>query len=63
LQTIHDRLATDEFVSYVEINPSATQAMYDEIMNGYEDALANVNRTYNSPTSRVRADQDQKDGD
>lgn len=54
LKTIRERLSAPEFVSYVETNPSATQAMYDEIMDGYDDALANVNRTYNSPTSRVR---------
>ena len=54
LETIRDRLSTEEFRSFVETNPSATQALYDEVMDGYDDALANVNRTYNSPTTRVR---------
>lgn len=53
LQTIRDRLSAPEFVSYVEVNPSATKAMYDEVMDGFDAAMANVNRTYNSPTSRV----------
>lgn len=55
LQVIRTRLSEDAFASYVDVNASATRAMYDEIMDGYDDAVANVNRTYNSPTSRVRA--------
>ena len=58
LKTIRERLSTPEFVSYVQTNPSATQAMYSEIMDGYDDAMANVNRTYNSPTSRIRGDEE-----
>lgn len=54
LEALRDRLTAEEFRSYVESNPAATQAMYDEVVNGYEDAVANINRTYNSPTSRVR---------
>ena len=27
-------------------------------MDGYDDAMANVNRTYNSPTSRIRGDEE-----
>lgn len=61
LETIRDRLSTEEFSSFVEANPNATKAMYDEITGGYEDALANINRTYNGPTSRVH--ETGKDGD
>ena len=54
LQTIRDRMDEADFRNYVETNPAATQALFDLVMDGYEDALANVGRTYNSPTSRVR---------
>ena len=54
LETVRDRLTTPAFKDFVEANPSATRAMYQEIVDGYADALANINRTYNSPTSRVR---------
>ncbi len=54
LETVRDRLTTPAFKDFVEANPSATRAMYQEIVDGYDDALANINRTYNSPTSRVR---------
>ena len=58
LETIHTRMGADDFRSYVEANPAATSAMYDEVMYGYNDAVANVNRTYNSPTTRVRGTQE-----
>ena len=58
LQTIRERLSQEDFRSFVETNPSATQAMYDEIMDGYDAAVANVNRTYNSPATRVRGDEE-----
>ncbi len=63
LETIHKRLDSDEFRSYVEANPNATKPLYDEIMNGYDNAVANVNRTYNSPTTRVRNSGGSEDGE
>ena len=54
LENIHERLDDQEFRAYVETNPAATKPLYDEIMNGYDAAVANVNRTYNSPATRVR---------
>ena len=54
LQTIYDRMDEDDFRNFVETNPAATEALYDQVMDGYDEALANIARTYNSPTTRVR---------
>lgn len=55
LQTIYDRLDEEGFRNFVETNPAATEAIYNQVMDGYDEALANIARTYNSPTTRVRA--------
>ena len=54
LQTIYDRLDASTFRNFVETNPAATEALYNQIMDGFDDAVSNVARTYNSPTTRVR---------
>ena len=55
LETIYDRLDAGDFRNFVETNPAATEAIYNQVMDGYDEALANIARTYNSPTTRVRA--------
>lgn len=54
LETIFERMDSQEFRNFVETNPAATEALYNQVMDGYDEALANIARTYSSPTTRVR---------
>lgn len=56
LSTIHARITTTEFADYVAATRVATGAIFDEIVDGYEAAVANISRSYNSPAARVRPD-------
>ncbi len=49
LEEIHRRVTASDFVSWAQATAEVTAPMYQEIMDGYQDALNNIHRTYHSP--------------